>query len=104
MGVWEKGDGIVELPDGRRVRGRGLRRAHDGVGPEFGVYLRGRDPGIAGWPYRWVRWHDFRLPDSTADAVTALREAHRRAASERVEIACGGESAAPAPPCRCSRS
>ncbi|MCK1804163.1 hypothetical protein MTQ12_14070 [Brevibacterium sp. R8603A2] len=45
---------------------------------------------MADWPYRWVRWPDFRLPAFTEDAVDALREAHTRAASERVEIACGG--------------
>lgn len=84
-------DGVVELPDGRRVRGTGLRRPRRGVpAPDFAVYLRGRDPRITEWPYRWVRWRDFRLPDSTEQAVAALREAHTRAASERVEIACGG--------------
>lgn len=91
MGAWVAGDGIVDFPDGRRIRGRGLRRASpDGPRPEFGVYLLGRDPAIGAWPYRWVRWRDFRLPDSTDDALAALREAHRRAESERVEVACGG--------------
>lgn len=84
-------DGVVELPDGRRVRGTGLRRPRrDTPPPDFAVYLLGRDPQVPGWEYRWVRWRDFRLPDSTEQAVTALREAHTRAASERVEIACGG--------------
>ena len=84
-------DGVVELPDGRRVRGRGLRQARqDSPPPDFAVYLLGRDPQVPGWEYRWVRWRDFRLPDSTEQAVTTLHEAHTRAASERVEIACGG--------------
>lgn len=88
---WEPADGVVELPDGRRVRGTGLRRPRGEVpAPDFAVYLRGRDPRVTGWEYRWVRWRDFRLPDSTPDALAALREAHARAASERVEIACGG--------------
>lgn len=91
MGGWEPADDIVEFPDGRRLRGRGLRAPRrDALDPEFGLYLTGRDPSIADWPYRWVRWRDFRLPDSTTDAVAALREAHERAAGERVEIACGG--------------
>lgn len=90
MGSWDVGEGVVEFPDGRRVRGRGLRRKPaDGPDPDFGVYLVGRDPRIKDWPYRWVRWRDFRLPDSTADALDALREANQRAVSERVEIACG---------------
>jgi protein-tyrosine phosphatase len=91
MDQWDMTDGVVELPDGRRVRGRGLRRPRrNSPEPDFAVYLLGRDPQVPGWEYRWVRWRDFRLPDSTEQAVTALREAHTRAASERVEIACGG--------------
>ncbi|WP_241238435.1 protein-tyrosine phosphatase family protein [Nocardioides pantholopis] len=80
---------MVELPDGRRVRGAGVRRPRGGDAPEFAVYLLGRDPRIADWPNLWVRWPDFRLPTSTEDAVAALRAAHTRAATERVEIACG---------------
>ena len=39
------------LPDGRRIRGRGLRKNSLGsVEPEFGVYLLGRDPNIEGCP------------------------------------------------------
>jgi len=58
--------------------------------PEFAVYLLGREPHVTEWPARWVRWGDFRLPRDRVDAVDALREAHARAATERVEIACGG--------------
>jgi len=53
------------------------------------VYLLARDPGTFDWPHRWVRWPDFRTPASTKDAISALREAYERAATERVEIACG---------------
>jgi protein-tyrosine phosphatase len=89
--TWDHGPSIVELPDGRRIRGRGLRRdVPDGQQPEFGVYLLGKDPGPFEWEHRWVRWPDFRLPSSQDDAIDALREAHRRAADERVEIACAG--------------
>lgn len=90
---WSDGKGVVELLDGRRVRGRGLGRAPveaDGEQPEFGVYLLGKDPGPFEWEHRWVRWPDFRLPADADDAVDALREAHRRAADQRVEIACAG--------------
>lgn len=91
MHQWDMADGVVELPDGRRVRGTGLRRPRgDAPAPDFAVYLLGRDPRDPGWEYRWVRWRDFRLPDSTDQAVAALREAHTRAETERVEIACGG--------------
>ena len=88
---WAEGAGVVELPCGRRIRGRGLRHPMpDGAEPELGVYLVGRDPGPFGWEHRWVRWPDFRTPASADDAIDALTQAYRRAASERVEIACGG--------------
>lgn len=82
---------MVELADGRRVRGTGLRGGRGTVpAPDFAVYLLRAEPPPAPWPYRWVRWRDFRRPDSTEEAVAALREAHRRAGDQRVEIACGG--------------
>lgn len=91
MSRWPLGPGVVELPDGRRVRGRGLRHGlPEGPVAEFGVYLVGKDPGPFDWPYRWVRCPDFRTPMSTDDALAALSEAHQRAAAERVEVACGG--------------
>ncbi len=81
----------MELPDGRRLRGTGLSRPRDDVpDPDFAVYLLGRDPQVTGWSNRWVPWRDFSVPASVDDVVTALREAHSRAASERVEISCRG--------------
>lgn len=83
--------GVVRLPSGRLVRGRGLRRrALNSALPEFGVYLLNKPPALTSWQARWVRWPDFRLPTDADDAEDALREAWRRADSERVEIACGG--------------
>jgi hypothetical protein len=82
--------GVLRLPSGLLVRGRGLRRPlPEGPVPEFGVYLLGRPPEVA-WESAWVRWPDFRLPSDPAALRTALVEAHRRAATERVELACGG--------------
>ncbi len=40
-----------------------------------------------GWPSRWVRWPDWRLPDDRHDAEAAVREAWKRATQERVEVA-----------------
>jgi hypothetical protein len=89
--AWDDGPGVVELPDGRRVRGRGLRRPLPaGPEPDFAVVLLGKDPGPFPWPHRWVRWGDFRNPASPEDALAALTEAHARAVEERVEVACGG--------------
>lgn len=91
MGQWGSEPGVVELPDGCRVRGFGVRHARpDIAAPEFAVYLLGSDPGPQPWEYRWVHWRDLRRPSSTPDAVAALREAHDRAAHQRVEIACKG--------------
>ena len=82
--------GLLRLPSGLRVRGRGLRRPlPDGPLPDFGVYLLGRAPETA-WPSTWVRWPDFRLPGDPEALRAALVEARRRAATERVELACGG--------------
>lgn len=93
MKTWDLVDGVVELPDGRRVRGAGLRRMRRGPDvptPEFAVYLLGRDPRVNAWPYGWVRWRDFQRPVSTDAALRTLQEAHERAATERVEISCSG--------------
>lgn len=88
---WEPGPGIVELPDGRRVRARGLRRpSPDGPDPVLGAYLVGRDPGPFAWEHRWIRCPDFRTPSDPDQAIAVLREVHRRTAAERVEVACGG--------------
>lgn len=83
--------GVLRLPSGRLVRGRGLREAMpSGHPPTFGVYLLGAEPPEFGWSRRWVRWPDFRLPADPASAREALLEAWRRAPDERVEIACHG--------------
>ena len=89
---WTAGDaGVLRLPSGRLVRGRGLRRpAPPGPPPTFGVYLLGKAPPAFAWESRWVRWPDFRLPTDRGYAVRVLREAWRRAGAERVELACGG--------------
>ena len=82
---------MVALPSGRLVRGRGLRDPMpSGHPPTFGVFLLGREPPEVGWPTRWIRWPDFRLPADRGYARRVLLEAWERAATERVEVACGG--------------
>ncbi|GAA2630565.1 protein-tyrosine phosphatase family protein [Streptomyces axinellae] len=90
--TWEPGTvGVLRLPSGRLVRGRGLRHPlPPGPEPEFGLYLLGRRPAPVGWESRWLRWPDFRLPTDRADAQDALRQVWERAGEERVEVACGG--------------
>lgn len=89
--TWDpRSTGIVRLPSGRLLRGRGLRHpVPDGPSADFAVHLLGKEPAAAP-EVRWVRWPDFRLPSDRADAADAIREAWRRAADERVEFACGG--------------
>ncbi|MFZ3493227.1 protein-tyrosine phosphatase family protein [Streptomyces sp. 5.8] len=90
--AWEPSmPGVLRLPSGRLVRGRGLRRpAPSGPAPDFGLYLLGRRPAAVRWESRWLRWPDFWLPSDRAGFASALGEALARAGSERVEIACGG--------------
>ncbi|TQK51770.1 protein-tyrosine phosphatase [Streptomyces sp. SLBN-118] len=90
--TWQPTDpGVLRLPSGRLVRGRGLRRPLPaGPVPAYGVYLLGKPPPAVVWEARWLRWPDFRLPSSPAEARAVLTEAWERAAEERVEIACGG--------------
>lgn len=83
--------GVMRLPSGRLVRGRGLRHPPaQGPSPDFALYLLGHEPPPVAWEARWVRWPDFRLPSDRAAAGEALREAWARTERERVEIACGG--------------
>ncbi|WAU79761.1 protein phosphatase [Streptomyces sp. Qhu-G9] len=90
----EREPGVLQLPSGRLVRGRGLRKGLDPAAahPTYGVYLLGKEPPEVPWDTRWLRWPDFRLPRDRADARKVLAETWERAAdpAERVEIACGG--------------
>ena len=90
--LWNLSDeGVLRLPSGRVVRGRGLRRPlPSGPMPTFGVYLLGKPPPETAWESRWLRWPDFRLPADRVQAEEILAEAWDRARGERVEIACGG--------------
>lgn len=92
MSTWDPSEeGVLTLPSGLRVRGRGLRRpTPEGPEPDAGLYLLGSPPDPLPWPSRWVRWPDFRTPSDPADAEDALREVLHRAADQRVEVACEG--------------
>ncbi|MFH8793360.1 protein phosphatase [Streptomyces sp. NPDC017941] len=87
----EDAEGVMRLPSGRLVRGRGLRRPlPPGPEPRFAVYLLGKEPPPVAWQARWLRWPDFWLPTDRREARGVIGEAWERAAAERVEIACGG--------------
>jgi len=83
--------GVVRLPSGRLVRGRGLRRPlPPGSPPTFAVYLLAGPPPDTGWESRWLRWPDFWLPSDRKQAKAVLTDAWERARNERVEVACWG--------------
>lgn len=83
--------GVLRLPSGRLVRGRGLRvPLPPGPTPTFAVYLLGTAPPAVAWDSRWLRWPDFRLPSDRDQARLVLREAWERAPTGRVEFACRG--------------
>jgi hypothetical protein len=87
MDGWLDGSGVVALPGGAPVRGRRLGSAASPA--DFALLLA--DGPAPAWPARRVRWPDFWVPVDRADALDALREAHRRTrAGERVEVACRG--------------
>ena len=90
--LWRLGDaGVLSLPSRRLVRGRGLNDPMpSGHPPQFGVYLLGDAPPDFGWPSRWVRWPDFRLPADPSYLKEVLIESLRRSQDERVEFACAG--------------
>jgi hypothetical protein len=91
-GAWEAGArGVMALPSGRLIRGRGLRNPDPGgPDPEFGLYVVGGAMHGVPWEYRWVAWPDFGLPVDRAAAREAFVQAWERSASERVEVACVG--------------
>jgi hypothetical protein len=85
------GAGILALPSGRLVRGRGLRGEDPtGPDPEFALYLVASELFGVPWEYHWVAWPDFGLPADPAALREALGEAWERAARERVELGCMG--------------
>lgn len=92
IATWEpSAPGVLRLPSGRLVRGRGLRRPlPPGEAPTFALYLLGHQPPPVDWESRWLRWKDFWLPADRAATADALHEAWARSATERVEIACFG--------------
>lgn len=92
MEPWAAGlSGVVTLPSGRLVRGRGLRNGPVGDDDvsDFGLYLTSRLHQES-WQSQWIAWPDFRLPRAPSDAIAALRHAYNRSLTERVEVVCGG--------------
>lgn len=72
--LWDpEAEGLLTLPSGRLVRGRGLGYPlPKGPRPDYALYLLGHEPPTFPWDYRWVRWPDFRLP--AEEAVAYVRK------------------------------
>jgi protein-tyrosine phosphatase len=92
VGFWEKdAPGVMELPSGRLVRGRSLRRGPAAAPfPTYGVYLLNTEPPDVPWETHWIKWPDFRLPTDRPAALTIFREALEATGTGRVEFACDG--------------
>jgi hypothetical protein len=90
--TWDPGaPGVLLLPSGRLVRGRGLSRPLPaGPLPDFGLYLLAHRPPDVAWDSQWVLWGDFGLPEDRFAVREALSQAWIRADAERVEVACRG--------------
>lgn len=89
--------GTLVLPDGARLRARGLGKPKpEGPEPEFGLYLgsprmRAKYDASLTWEHRWIRWPDFLLPRDREGARREILGLHARAvAGEAVEVACLG--------------
>jgi Swiss Army Knife protein, DSP-PTPase phosphatase domain len=82
--------GVLRLPSGRLVRGRGLKNPlPPGPLPDFALYLLGQPPPPVPWESRWIRWPNFGLPFDPSAARDAIRDVWTRVETERVEVACG---------------
>src|SRR5689334_4215721 len=90
--TWEPGaPGVLALPSGRLVRGRGVGRPlPEGPAPDVGFYLLGGPPPAMPWEQVWLEWPDFRLPRDRDRAREVFTAALARSAGERVELACLG--------------
>lgn len=100
--------GVIALPDGTLIRGRGLREPLPaGPLPDYGLYLGRASRSDRGgrrrrvlrngarwqpdWTADWIDWPDFRTPRHDGLAAQAIEYAYRLArAGHNVEIACGG--------------
>jgi hypothetical protein len=63
--------GVLRLPSGRLIRGRGLcLHGAEVSAPNFGLYLSNARPAPVARQARWVRWPDFRLPATVVTLLT----------------------------------
>lgn len=86
---WDQHEqGVLVLPSGRLIRGRGQHQAVK-TPATYSVFLLGKPPTPLDWSYTWLKWRDFWLPNRE-EARKVLTEAWNRLESERVEVVCRG--------------
>ena len=89
----------VIFPGGIELGATGFTSEVGPTPPTWGLYLYERWQPL--WPYRYVAWPDFGLPDDEADADEAILEAFMRAEPvRRSKSVVAAEWAAPVRCCR----
>jgi hypothetical protein len=89
--TWRREPGVVTLPNGVSIRGRGLRHPPPpGLQPTLGLYLTAFPPSVQTWTSDWIRWPDFLVPLDWKEARSKLIAAYAAAIQQRLEVACSG--------------
>lgn len=97
MVTWDLDKGVVEFPSGQRVRGRSWNQPISEYADVSAVLTTASPEAFAarhavgmGREIVYISWPDNRLPQRPQRAIEQLSQLLGRAASERVEITCGG--------------
>ncbi|MDY5589852.1 MAG: protein-tyrosine phosphatase family protein [Arcanobacterium sp.] len=97
MAAWDLGEGVVEFPSGRRIRGRSWNQPISEYADVSAVLTTASPEEFAarhavgmGRELVYISWPDYRIPRRPQQAIEQLAELLERASSERVEITCGG--------------
>ena len=97
MSTWDLENGVVELPSGRRIRGRSWHEPISEYADVTAVlttatpeeFAQRQAVGISR-EVVYISWPDYRLPSRPMQAREQLARLLERAQEERVEITCGG--------------
>ncbi|MDP0397076.1 protein phosphatase [Tsukamurella strandjordii] len=88
---WAEGTaGLLRLPSGLLVRGRGLRAGAPDESATVTLALTWLPPESAPGRILWVRTPDFGVPLAPEAARRRFAQAHALLPTERVEVVCGG--------------
>lgn len=97
MSAWELEAGVVQLPSGRRIRGRSWHESVSEYADVTAILTTATPEEFAqrqavglGRELIYISWPDYRLPRRPLQARQQLMQLLERAREERVEITCGG--------------